>query len=129
VRKADNLTTLMCRLSRNPGALTSRTPQGHVGLFRGYFLVVLMIFKYYLVRHTFAQQHNLSISLLVYDIKIRVQMEKLRENSVFMSLIVRVKDPCKCKNKASYLTRAVRDCVNPRVRTCKYIWIRSRTRV
>jgi hypothetical protein len=27
----------MCRLSRNPGALTSRTPQGHVGLFRGYF--------------------------------------------------------------------------------------------
>jgi hypothetical protein len=28
---------LMCRLSRNPGALTSRTPQGHVGLFRGYF--------------------------------------------------------------------------------------------
>jgi hypothetical protein len=37
VRRADNLTTLMCRLSRNPGALTSRTPQGHVGLFRGYF--------------------------------------------------------------------------------------------
>jgi hypothetical protein len=27
----------MCRLSRNPGALTSRTPQGNVGLFRGYF--------------------------------------------------------------------------------------------
>jgi hypothetical protein len=24
-------------LSRNPGALTSRTPQGHVGLFRCYF--------------------------------------------------------------------------------------------
>jgi hypothetical protein len=37
VRRADNLTTLMCRLSRNPGVLTSRTPQGHVGLFRGYF--------------------------------------------------------------------------------------------
>jgi hypothetical protein len=37
VRRADKLTTLMCRLSRNPGALTSRTPQGHVGLFRGYF--------------------------------------------------------------------------------------------
>jgi hypothetical protein len=36
VRRADNLTTLVCRLSRNPGALTSRTPQGHVGLFRGY---------------------------------------------------------------------------------------------
>jgi hypothetical protein len=34
---ADNLTTFMCRLSRNLGALTSRTPQGHVGLFRGYF--------------------------------------------------------------------------------------------
>jgi hypothetical protein len=31
------LTTLMCRLSRNPGALTSRTPQGHIGLFQGYF--------------------------------------------------------------------------------------------
>jgi hypothetical protein len=29
---------LMCPLSRNPGALTSRTPQGHVGLFGGYFL-------------------------------------------------------------------------------------------
>jgi hypothetical protein len=27
----------MCRLSRNPGALNSRTPQGHVGLFWGYF--------------------------------------------------------------------------------------------
>jgi hypothetical protein len=37
VRRADNLTTLACRLSRNLGALTSRTPQGHVGLFRGYF--------------------------------------------------------------------------------------------
>jgi hypothetical protein len=36
--RADNLTTLVCRLSRNPGALTSRKPQGHVGLFRGYFL-------------------------------------------------------------------------------------------
>jgi hypothetical protein len=32
-----DITTLMCRLSRNPGALTSRTSQGHVGLFRGYF--------------------------------------------------------------------------------------------
>jgi hypothetical protein len=31
-----NLITLMCRLSRNPGALTSRTPQDHLGLFRGY---------------------------------------------------------------------------------------------
>jgi hypothetical protein len=29
-------TALLCRLSRNPGALTFRTPQGHVGLFRGY---------------------------------------------------------------------------------------------
>jgi hypothetical protein len=37
VRRADNLTTLMCRVSRNPGALTSRTPQRHIGLFRGYF--------------------------------------------------------------------------------------------
>jgi hypothetical protein len=27
----------MCRLSRNPGALTSQTPQSHVILFRGYF--------------------------------------------------------------------------------------------
>jgi hypothetical protein len=26
VRRADNLTTLVCRLSRNPGALTCRTP-------------------------------------------------------------------------------------------------------
>jgi hypothetical protein len=34
---ADNLTTLMCRLSRNPVALTPRTPEGHLGLFRGYF--------------------------------------------------------------------------------------------
>jgi hypothetical protein len=32
--RSDTLTTLMCRLSRNPGALTSPTPQGHVGLFR-----------------------------------------------------------------------------------------------
>jgi hypothetical protein len=42
VRRADNLTTLMCRLSRNPGALTSRTPQGHAGLFRGYFTFLPM---------------------------------------------------------------------------------------
>jgi hypothetical protein len=41
VRRADNPTTLVCRLSRNPGALTSRTPQGHVGLFRGYFTLLL----------------------------------------------------------------------------------------
>jgi hypothetical protein len=34
----------MCRLSRNPGALTSRTPQGHVGLFQGYFT-----FSFYLI--------------------------------------------------------------------------------
>jgi hypothetical protein len=33
----------MCRLSRNPGALTSRTPQGHVGLFRGYFTFYLTL--------------------------------------------------------------------------------------
>jgi hypothetical protein len=38
---ADNLNTLMCRLSRNPGALTSRTRQGHVGLLRGYFTFYL----------------------------------------------------------------------------------------
>jgi hypothetical protein len=31
----------MCRMSRNPGALTSRTAQGHVGLFRGYFTFYL----------------------------------------------------------------------------------------
>jgi hypothetical protein len=37
VPRADNPSTLVCRLSRNSGALTSRTPQGHVGLFRGYF--------------------------------------------------------------------------------------------
>jgi hypothetical protein len=28
VRRADNLTTFMCRLSRNSGASTSRTPVG-----------------------------------------------------------------------------------------------------
>jgi hypothetical protein len=33
VRRADKLTTLVCQLSRDPGALNSRTPQGHVGLF------------------------------------------------------------------------------------------------
>jgi hypothetical protein len=37
LRRAENLTTLMCRLSRNPGALTFRNPHGHVSLFRGYF--------------------------------------------------------------------------------------------
>jgi hypothetical protein len=42
VSKAENLTTLMCRLSRNLGALSSRTPQGHVGLFRGYFTFYLL---------------------------------------------------------------------------------------
>jgi hypothetical protein len=33
----------MYRLSRNPGALNSRTPQGHVGLFRGYYN---LLFRY-----------------------------------------------------------------------------------
>jgi hypothetical protein len=43
----DNPTTLMCRLSRNPGALNSRTPQGHVGLFRGllYLAALKVMFK------------------------------------------------------------------------------------
>jgi hypothetical protein len=39
------LTTLVCRLSRNPRALTSRTPQGYVGLFRGYFAFYLLELK------------------------------------------------------------------------------------
>jgi hypothetical protein len=37
VHRAENLTILMCRLSRNPGALNSWTSQGHVTLFWGYF--------------------------------------------------------------------------------------------
>jgi hypothetical protein len=44
VCRADNLTTLMCRLSRNPEALTSRAPQCHVRLFRGYFTFTLPIY-------------------------------------------------------------------------------------
>jgi hypothetical protein len=44
VRRADNLINLMCWLSRYPGALTSRTPQGHVGLFRGYFTFILGLY-------------------------------------------------------------------------------------
>jgi hypothetical protein len=43
VRRADNPTTLVCRLSGNPGALTSRISQGHVGLFRGYITFHLTI--------------------------------------------------------------------------------------
>jgi hypothetical protein len=46
VRRADNLTTLMCPLSRNPGALTSLTPQGHVGLFWGYFTFYLLNIRF-----------------------------------------------------------------------------------
>jgi hypothetical protein len=44
--------SLMCRLSINPGALTSRTPQGHVGLFRGYYT-----FTAYLQKHTHTHTH------------------------------------------------------------------------
>jgi hypothetical protein len=63
VRRADNLTTLMCRLPRNPGALTSRTPQGHVGLFRGYFTFIFYIFIVLYVRiirmdKTVVPKHN-----------------------------------------------------------------------
>jgi hypothetical protein len=48
VLRADNLTTLVCRLSRNLGALTSWTPQGHAGLFRGYFtFTVTFTFRYF----------------------------------------------------------------------------------
>jgi hypothetical protein len=39
-------------MSRNPGALTSPTPQGHVRLFRGYFTLPLP----YLMRATYAFQ-------------------------------------------------------------------------
>jgi hypothetical protein len=41
MRRADNPTTLVCRLSRNPGALTFRNPQEHVGLLRGCFTFLL----------------------------------------------------------------------------------------
>jgi hypothetical protein len=49
VRRADNPTTLVCRLSRNPGALTSCTPQGHVDLFRGYLTFLLLYIREYCV--------------------------------------------------------------------------------
>jgi hypothetical protein len=44
-KKIPVLNVLMCRLSRNPGALTSRTPQGHVGPFRGYFTFLPLVFN------------------------------------------------------------------------------------
>jgi hypothetical protein len=47
VRRVDNLTTFMCRLSRNPGALTSWTPQGHVGLFWVCFTSSSSLFSVY----------------------------------------------------------------------------------
>jgi hypothetical protein len=31
------------RLSRNPGPLTSQTPQGHIDLFRGYFTFYVLV--------------------------------------------------------------------------------------
>jgi hypothetical protein len=46
VRRVDDPTALVCRLSRNLGALTSWTPQGHVGLFRGYFTFFLPLYYY-----------------------------------------------------------------------------------
>jgi len=38
-----------------------------------------------------------------------------------MSLAVWMTGSLKCKNKASYLTRAVRNCVNSRGSSCKFI--------
>ena len=70
---------------------------------------------------------NFAETLFVYGIKIRVQIEKLRGNSFFMSLIVWMTVSVICKNKTSYLTWTVRNCVDARGSTCKYIWIRSRT--
>jgi hypothetical protein len=40
VRRGDDLTTFMYRVSRKLGALTSWTPVGHEGLEQGYFINV-----------------------------------------------------------------------------------------
>jgi hypothetical protein len=51
----------MCRLSRNPGVLTSGTPQGHVGLFRGYFtFYIVTLVQYFLqvLRFCPSQYHS-----------------------------------------------------------------------
>jgi hypothetical protein len=46
----------MCRLSRNPGALNSRTPQRHVGLFRSYSIFLCTYFLCtYLLTHSMEQ--------------------------------------------------------------------------
>jgi hypothetical protein len=50
VHRAHNLTSLMCRLSRNLGALTSWTPQGHVGLFQSYF--TFSLFTYFQLNYS-----------------------------------------------------------------------------
>jgi hypothetical protein len=60
VRRADNPTTLVSRLSRNPGALTSRTPQGHVGLFRSYFTFTFIIIIIIIIIITVFVNENLS---------------------------------------------------------------------
>jgi hypothetical protein len=54
VRRADNLTTFMCRLSRNLGASTSWSPKGLSRPVMG----LLYLYKAYLGRPTF----NLSVN-------------------------------------------------------------------
>jgi hypothetical protein len=59
VRRADNLTTFVCRFSRNPGALTSWTAQGHVGLFRVYFTYIyIYIYIYIYLKETCIPKHG-----------------------------------------------------------------------
>jgi hypothetical protein len=70
----------------------------------------------------------MSVSILVYDIKILAKVEKTRGNAVFKNLIVWATGSVTCKNKISYFTRTIKNCVNARGRICKYMCSRYRTK-
>jgi hypothetical protein len=80
VVSSDNLTTLMCRLSRKPGALTSRTPQGHVGLFRGYFTFFLCNLQFHYFVHNSATDTIFCVLLCKIRSCIRQSIANCRPN-------------------------------------------------
>jgi hypothetical protein len=63
VRKDDDLTTVMCRVSRNSGALTYQKPQRPLGLWWDYFTFTFL--TYVIVIGNSVANYTLSLCLSV----------------------------------------------------------------
>jgi hypothetical protein len=81
-------TTLMCRLSRNPGALTSRTPEGHVGLFRAYFTFYLLNVGIRLARNFWRSSSNFSLPKSSWNWELGIKEHIMRLKLVGVPIIL-----------------------------------------